>query len=347
MRSRALERTATPPLTDGAPGRPSVAVVVCAYTTERWADLVAALASLAAQDPSPDQIILVTDHNHELANRARAELPDVCVIENQSRKGLSGARNTGLAHSTADVVAFLDDDAVALPGWLDALSSAYADPTVVGVGGAAIPVWPGPAPRWLPDEFCWVIGCSWIGLPEAPAGVRNLIGCNMSFRREVFDEIGAFTLGIGRVGKRPVGCEETELCIRLHQHRPDALILYDPRVRVLHKVSSDRRRWSYFRARCYAEGLSKALVAGRVGSSDGLASERSYVLRTLPLGVVRGCSEGLRGRDPAGFARAGAIVAGLAITATGYARGRWMPAGSAATESGTAESVGAAPAEVA
>ena len=316
-----------------APGRPSVAVVVCAYTTERWGDLVAALTSLERQEPAPHQIILVTDHNPELARRARAEFPDICVVENEQRQGLSGARNTGLAKSHADVVAFLDDDAVALPGWLEALTRAYADPAVVGVGGAAIAVWPGPAPRWLPDEFSWVIGCSWIGLPEAAADVRNLIGCNMSFRREVFDDVGAFTLGIGRVGKRPVGCEETELCIRVHQHQPDALLMYDPRVRVLHKMSPDRARWRYFRARCYAEGLSKALVAERVGSTDGLASERTYVTRTLPAGVARGCADALTGRDAAGLARAGAIVAGLVITATGYARGRWLTPGASGTES--------------
>ena len=251
--------------------------MVCAYTTERWPELVAAMASIAAQEPTPRQTILVTDHNADLTKRARIAFPDVLVVENAEQQGLSGARNTGLACSDSDVVAFLDDDACALPGWLDALTSAYADPAVTGVGGAAIPVWDEAEPRWFPAEFSWVIGCSWVGLPEAATGVRNLIGCNMSFRREVFAEIGEFTLGMGRVGKVPVGCEETELCIRVHQQRPDAVILYDPDVRVLHTMSNDRRRWRYFRARCYAEGLSKAMVADRVGPTDGLASERTYV----------------------------------------------------------------------
>lgn len=306
--------------------RPSVSVVVCAYTTERWPELVAAMASIAAQDPAPRQTILVVDHNPELAARAWIAFPDIVVVENAQQQGLSGARNTGLTRCDSDVVAFLDDDAVALPGWLDALTAAYADPTVAGVGGAAIPVWDEAAPRWFPAEFSWVIGCSWIGLPAVATGVRNLIGCNMSFRREVFGEIGEFTLGMGRVGKVPVGCEETELCIRLHQQRPDAVILYDPDVRVLHKMSSDRRRWRYFRARCYAEGLSKAMVADRVGPTDGLASERTYVARTLPAGVLRGCSDALFRHDAAGLARAGAIVAGLGLTSTGYARGRWASA---------------------
>ena len=333
MIARDSQRTRPAPQADESDARPTATVIVCAYTTERWPELVAAMASIAAQDPAPAQTILVSDHNAELAARARAEFTGVVVVENEQLQGLSGARNTGLAHSESEIVAFLDDDAVALPGWLDALTRAYADPTVAGVGGAAIPVWAVAEPRWLPDEFSWVIGCSWIGLPEEAAGVRNLIGCNMSFRRDVFEEIGSFTLGIGRVGKRPVGCEETEFCIRVHQQRPEAVILYDPAVRVLHKMSADRARWRYFRARCYAEGLSKALVAGRVGSTDGLESERDYALRTLPRGVVRGCSDALHG-DALGLARAGAIVAGFGITAAGYARGRLAARRSATSASG-------------
>jgi len=315
------ERAQTHPAWVADPERPSVSVVVCAYTTERWPEIVAAMSSVAAQDPAPQQIVLVSDHNPGLAARARAEFPGVLVVENEMERGLSGARNTGLAYSDSDVVAFLDDDARALPGWLDMLTAAYCDPGVIGVGGAAIPIWSASEPRWFPPEFSWVIGCSWIGLPESAAGVRNLIGCNMSFRREVFADVGDFTVGMGRVGKVPVGCEETELCIRIHQRRPDAVILYDPGVRVLHSMSADRRRWRYFRTRCYGEGLSKALVADHVGSSDGLASERTYVARVLPRGVARGCADAARG-DLAGLGRAGAIVAGLAIVAAGYGRGR-------------------------
>ena len=126
--ARDSQRTRPAPQADEPDARPSVTVIVCAYTTERWPELVAAMASIAAQDPAPAQTILVSDHNAELAARARAEFPGVLVVENEQLQGLSGARNTGLAHSESEIVAFLDDDAVALPGWLDALTRAYADP---------------------------------------------------------------------------------------------------------------------------------------------------------------------------------------------------------------------------
>ncbi|MDX6197452.1 MAG: hypothetical protein QOJ79_603, partial [Actinomycetota bacterium] len=83
--------------------------------------------------------------------------------------------------------------------------------------------------------------------------------------------------------------------------------------------------WRYFRRRCYAEGISKAVVAGLTGSDAALASERTYVRRTLPAGVARGLAAAVRG-DVSGLVRAAAIVAGLVVTSAGYLRGRLAPA---------------------
>jgi hypothetical protein len=144
----------------------------------------------------------------------------------------------------------------------------------------------------------------------------------MSFRREVFDLVGGFRSGIGRTaGKLPLGCEETEFCIRLRQKSPGALLVMEHRAMVYHFVPEKRCRFSYYLSRCYAEGLSKALVTANVGSSDGLSSERAYVTRTLPLGVLRGIADLFRGR-PGGLGRAGVIVAGVSVTAAGYLAGR-------------------------
>ncbi|HLI55905.1 MAG TPA: glycosyltransferase family 2 protein, partial [Actinomycetota bacterium] len=207
------------------------------------------------------------------------------------------------------------------------LAEGYGNPAVVAVGGFAEPAWEQGRPGWFPAEFDWVVGCTYRGMPAAAAPVRNMVGCNMSFRRELFEgesAIGGFNAGIGRLGTRPVGCEETELCIRVHQAHPEALILFDPRGVVHHKVPANRATWAYFRSRCYAEGLSKAAVSALVGSDRALEAERSYTTKTLPQGVVAGLAETIRG-DRAGAARAGAIIAGVSITAAGYALGRVAP----------------------
>src|SRR6185312_4625824 len=139
-----------------------------------------------------------------------------------------------------------DDDATAEPDWLDQLAAGYADPRVCGVGGAIVPAWSVDRPHWFPAEFDWVVGCTYRGMPRVAGPIRNLIGANMSFRREIFDAVGGFRSGSGRGGTLPVGCEETEFCIRVLQRFPEAKLLYEPRARIFHQVPSHRGTWSYY-----------------------------------------------------------------------------------------------------
>ncbi len=302
-----------------------VAVIVCAFDDRRWADLCQAVDSLSRQSRAVDELIVVIDHNPELLCRARAELENARVISNHHPRGLSGARNSGVESATSDVLVFIDDDAVAEPSWLQTLLSRYRDPRVIAVGGAVVPCWDRGRPRGFPEEFDWVVGCSYRGLPLTDGPVRNLIGANMSFRREVLERVGGFCDGIGRIGRKPVGCEETEFCIRVGAAFPKALILYDPAARVFHRVPPTRASWRYFCSRCFSEGLSKALVARSTGANRGLASERSYATRTLPFAVARGLRSMLSG-DPAGIVRVAALMAGLWITTLGFLVGSAKPA---------------------
>jgi hypothetical protein len=145
----------------------------------------------------------------------------------------------------------------------------------------------------------------------------------MCLKREIFAKVGGFRHSIGRVATRPMGCEETELCIRARQYWPHKMFLYEPHASVQHWVPSSRAAWTYFRARCFAEGQSKALVSRSVGAGDGLASEWAYTLKILPQGVLRGLADTFFRHDRMGLARAGAIVAGLTITLAGYVK-QWM-----------------------
>ena len=296
-------------------------VVICAYTDKRWDDLVAAVESVHCQTTPACETIVVIDHNPDLFQRARAHLTSATVIENHENLGLSGARNSGARTARGAIIAFLDDDAIAAPDWLANLLAGYADPRVRGVGGAIIPHWPGGRPGWFPEEFDWVVGCTYRGMPAQDQPVRNLIGCNMSFRREVFEEVGGFRSGLGRVGALPVGCEETELCIRLARRWPDARLLYRPGALVRHQVQASRATWRYFQARCHAEGRSKAQIVRLIGGNHGLSSERQYTIKTLPVGVLHGLTQALLRRDPTGITRAGAIMAGFGLTVTGYVSG--------------------------
>jgi GT2 family glycosyltransferase len=311
---------AEPPMSSAATN--SISVVICAYTEDRWHDVLAAVTSVRTQRPAPHEVVVVVDHNEALLRRLRCHLTgtEVRVVPNTGERGLSGGKNTGVAATTGDIVAFLDDDAVAEPGWTRSLVEAFVDGDVLGVGGLTLPAWATRRPDWWPPEFDWVVGCTFVG--REPGVVRNLLGGNASFRRDVFRVAGGFPTHIGRSSRhsRPLGCEETEFCIRAGTHLPTGRFIFNPRAVIHHKVPANRERFAYFRSRCYAEGLSKALVTESVGVGRGLAAEVTYTRRTLRRGIIRGIRSGLSG-DRRGVLRAGTILIGLVCTASGYAIG--------------------------
>lgn len=301
---------------------PSISVVVCAYTAERLPALEEGVGSLLRQSVAPRRIVLVVDHAPELLEECAERWGgDVEVIANREKRGLSGARNTGVAAVDAEVVAFLDDDAIPAADWIERLGRAYADPRVLGVGGEVRPRWLQGRPRWFPPEYDWVVGCTHSGMPSEPEPVRNMVGANMSFRREELLAAGGFRDQLGRLGSDTAGAEETDVCIRIRQRRPAGEILFVPPASVEHLVPASRGRFRYFVSRCRGEGRSKAILAGLVGSDSGLEAERTYVRRTLPLGFLRGLGEGLRG-DAAGPARSAVLLVGLLVTGFGYLGGR-------------------------
>lgn len=292
---------------------PAVSVVICAHTADRKEQLLAALDTVRAQSQPAREVIVVVDHNRELLDWICGRAPDVLVIENGEGPGLAGARNSGVSAARGDIVAFLDDDAEADPKWVERLVTGYRDDGVLAVGGAVLPVWE-ERPPWFPEEFEWVVGCGYRGLPLQRSPVRNLIGCNMSFRRDVFERVGGFTEDLGRIADRPLGCEETEFCIRVGRDGTADPVLYEPSAAVHHAVPRSRTTFRYFLSRCYCEGISKSEVARRTGRDRGLASERAYALKTLPSGVWRDLRQGR-------FARAAAIVIGFLVTAVGFVAG--------------------------
>src|SRR4051794_6211045 len=182
-------------------------VVVRTFDPRRWDDLRAAVDSVVGQTLRPRQIVVVVDHHPQLLERARRALSEATVIENGEAPGASGGMNSGIAAAQGEVVAFLDDDAVAEPDWLAQLVRPYDDRRVLGVGGRILPAWVRQRPNWFPEEFAWVVGCTFPGGFDAAGSVRSLIGANMSFRRSVFDQMPWFRAGVGAVGNTLRKCE--------------------------------------------------------------------------------------------------------------------------------------------
>lgn len=307
---------------------PATSVVVSTYDDKRWSDLVACLRSLEGQSRPPLETIVIVDHNPGLLERARAEFPRATVVANERARGLAGARNSGAAVARGEVIAFIDDDARAERDWLERLSTCFGEADVVGAGGSLVPRWEGKPASWIPPEFYWVFGCSYTGLPDRVAPVRNPIGANMAVLASVLEEVGGFREGdendaprelrargvVRAAGNLP---DDTDFAIRVRQRRPDAIWLYQPDATVLHTVTAERGTLGYFLRRCYEEGVGKANLSRHVGAGDGLSSERRHLAVVLPRGIAAGARDLLRG-DPNGALRAAAIVIGVLASATGF-----------------------------
>ncbi|MCO4272852.1 glycosyltransferase [Pseudarthrobacter sp. HLT3-5] len=302
--------------------RPSVSIVICAYTERRWDRLLDVIASVRAQSIAPQEVLVVIDHNEDLYERLTEIVDDVTVVESSGPRGLSGARNTGVGLADSDIVAFLDDDAEAAPDWLERLLALYDDPDVLAVGGRVEPVWETGRPGYFGEELDWIVGCSHRGMPKVASEVRNVIGANMSFRLEALRQVGGFNLSLGRQGTLPLGCEETEICIRSRMGSPGSRIVYEPAALVRHHVPAERGTLRYMLSRSWSEGISKAQVSRVVGHKRALGPERRYVRSVLPRAVFAGVRDWGRGDNPQGLGRAGVVIAVLACTAAGYIRGR-------------------------
>lgn len=290
---------------------PAISVVICTFDEKRADQLRQSVTSLDVQTRPPDEVVIVVDHNSRLEDFAREEFRSATVRRNVYEPGLSGARNSGTRHARGEVIAFLDDDAWASPTWLEALLRAFDDPRTIGAGGNAAAAWLGVRPKWFPEEFLWVLGCSYRGLPAGVAPIRNPLGSNMAFRRVAFEKVGGFRSDLGRVGSVPLGAEETEFSIRVQSAFPESRVMYVPEAVVYHAVPPQRATVSYFIRRCYGEGLSKAHLRRLAGSTRALAAERGYLTTTIPSALTRtlACGE---------MKQASALIAGVAVTGIGF-----------------------------
>jgi len=299
----------------------SASVVICAYTEDRWEVMVEAITASMTQSHLPVQVILVIDHNHTLYERCLAAREtwqtiaplEILVLENQSRKGLGGARTIGTEACTSQTVVFLDDDAVPSSTWLQELIRPFTRDDVMMTSGWIDPKWVTNRPAWFPDEFLWVVGCSYEGLPEDGAVIRNPIGASMAIRMSIIDKVGMFESRLGRNQTDGNGCEETEYAIRAHQMFPEMVVVHAARSTVQHLAPASRTTLQYFFTRCWREGRSKAILVDIAGQSDSLSAERSYVASVLPRGVVKGL------RRLSTWGRSLAIIGGALMTAAGYA----------------------------
>ncbi len=304
----------------------SISAIICSYGTERLNDVTKAVNSILRSSHSGFEAILVIDKNETFYRDLQGIFGNKIKIIESNKKGLSNARNIGIKYSKNEIIAFLDDDAIADENWLKVLENDFKEPNIVAIGGKIEPLFIDGRPYWFPEELDWIVGCTYKGHPEEKCYVRNVIGCNMAFRKEVFNKIGMFEANIGRVGKKLLAGEEMELCVRISRKISGARILYDPNLKVQHKVYPYRQTFYYTLVRAYNEGLSKAIVVKMHDSKTSnrvLSTENHYLKYIFTISISRRLKEILHGKAlKKNISQTVVIILTMGMVSLGYLIGK-------------------------
>jgi len=236
-------------------------VVIC--THERAASLRRTLLSIVDQARESGAEIIVVDNasSDDTAAVVNAFVGVRYVREGQL--GLCHARNRGWREANAPVVVFLDDDAVAAPGWIPAVQGAFADSDqAVGcIGGAVLPDWEVPAPGWLSPRVALALT-----IIDWPGGRRRLTdlsaewlaGANLACRVAALEAVGGFHPWLDRRGAHLLSSGDVFLEKRMMQC--GYACVYEPAMQVRHGVPAARLSHAWFRKRYFWQGVSDAVM---------------------------------------------------------------------------------------
>ncbi len=269
-----------------------ISIIIPCYAEYRFRELSELLDSITAQSYKNIETLIITERSQSLTDRIRKyaeenHYQNIRVIQNQEEWGSYSSRNVGIREAKGDILAFVDDDALIFPDWAEETAKSYtANESAIGLTGPILPLWEHESMAWFPKEFYWIFSCTyWEWTEKMP--VRNGYGTNISFRKEAFTRCGLFpiTLAANEPAKidwqRP-GAKETEFSIRV-THKTGKQIIYDPNIRVKHRVNRYRFSTKFITRRAYWEGYAKALLNRRYRQYNNhvLSTEYKLLFRIL------------------------------------------------------------------
>lgn len=237
-------------------------------THNRAASLRRTLTSVLAQayaGPPPEVVVVNNNSSDDTAVVCAGYAPGVRMVD-EPRQGLSYARNTGIASLSHldgdDVIAFIDDDIEALPGWVAGLVGAFdGEPSADCVGGRVLASDVNALPSWLTPEHWGPLALQDHGPARRTFDQRmplGLVGANFAFRKRVFDRLGGFSPDVQRVKDGIGSTEDHEFLRRLYAIGGTAL--YTPDVVVTTVVPAERMTREYHRRWHRGHGRFHALM---------------------------------------------------------------------------------------
>lgn len=273
---------------ESLPENPKVSVIITLYTVDQLSYLEDCIGGLQEQTyenvefcilPENEEVISRVKDRYDTSNDSR-----IVIHSLDSVSGLSEARTIGAEKATGDIVAFLDVDAIPTPRWVEHLVNAYTRYELFAVGGRAIPIWEGrqARPAWIPPEFDWLIGSNHEEFADEGEFVRNTYGCNISFRRDVFLDLGGFDSDLGKSHGFNLQGEEPSLGVQL-QTEYNTAMYYQPNALIEHAVDETQQQLRWLLERAFLQGVSKEVIDSKYADDDTPLEEEDDYLKFVLL----------------------------------------------------------------
>jgi len=228
-----------------------ISVIICSYNRATY--IIDAIDSLYNQTASKDlyEVIVVDnnsmDNTKELCLQYVAAHPSYNIYYfEEKQQGASFARNTGVAHSKASLIAFMDDDAIADKDFIENILRFFeTHPDADGLGGRIIPKYIPEEPKWMSYYVSSLVGnFDYSDKVEEFKQGKYPLESNMIVKKKDFLEVGGFNTNLpGVVGKLRIGGEGKEFFYKLQDRSKK--IYYDPSVRVQHVVEVNKLTREY------------------------------------------------------------------------------------------------------
>lgn len=309
------------------PDTPTVSIILTLYTESQVAYLDKMLPVLQDQSYSDIEIVILPEN--ETVIRKSQTLVEALddsrfVFEPlESVSGLSEARNIGAETATGDIVAFLDIDAVPSTVWAEKIAQPYVTEDVFAVGGRAVPGWETRTnrPFTVPPVFDWLVGSNHDSFAEQGELVRNTYGCNISFRRDVFLDLGGYDEALGKSHGYNLQGEEPNLGIELRKQFQTG-VYYEPTAQITHFVNAEQQTLSWLSNRAYLQGVSKAVIES-LHDDDGALTEEDDYLKYILFGAIPSyIKSGVLNLSPRYFAYAFLCLWYTGLVGVGFIKGQ-------------------------
>jgi len=258
-------------------------ITVCVCTRDRPGYLGDCLAGLLRQtvDPTQFDILVVDSASNSTAREAIRYVVDSVAharLLRVDRPGVSLARNAGAAAADGRYIAYIDDDAIPAPDWIERILAALDEnePPPALIGGRILPQWEAPMPGWWPPQLRGTLsiiefeGSGEYRTEALPRGLEPY-GANMIVHAEALRAVGGFGGRSGRVGNMLLSDEDVQLAWRLQA--AGFTVRYDSRIVVRHQIQASRLTPRWLLARLYWQGVSTVITRRLLGDARAVWRE--------------------------------------------------------------------------